>query len=148
MKIFAGFLLFFFGQQTYDYSPPIVGLVASGNGYAPMTASGTAGQSYDYAPATILLGYNPTAKKYYACGSSNPCTGSGSAVKSGYVTLVSGTNTHTFTTPFTSGTVACNFQDTSALAVTRQTAASLTGFTVTGTGSDVIGWTCTNAGDN
>jgi hypothetical protein len=41
-----------------------------------MTTTGSAGQSYDYAPSSLLLGRNANGK-YYVCGTANPCTGGG-----------------------------------------------------------------------
>jgi hypothetical protein len=76
---------------SVDYSAATIGLIsASGSGpYTPLTTTGSAGQSYDYSATTILLGYNSSTKKYYACGTANPCAGAGGGGTSG--TINSGT---------------------------------------------------------
>jgi hypothetical protein len=149
----AGFVMAFLGGQVgyYDYSAPIVGLVASGNSYVPLSTTGQSGTAYDNSATMILLGYNSTTHKYYACGSTNPCTGAGGAASfrtgtasntdaAGQLILASGTATYTFTTANATAPI-CVASDTSAQSALKATTTTTT-LTVTGTGSDTISYIC------
>jgi hypothetical protein len=84
MKVLAFLLLTTAGLNaqsgpSYDNGPTLIGLVSptGANPYSAMSTTGSVGPSYDYSPPAIILGYNSTTHKYYACGDANPCVGGG-----------------------------------------------------------------------